>query len=385
MNPAAARLTSLEVDLGAVRRNARRVAARAGSQVFFVVKANAYGHGAPRVAASLARHHPGCRFVVARLEEGLELRRHGVARPVLVLGAGVAGVPAAVAGEAVAAMRAERLTPGIASTEELGRWLASPAPASPAPHPVHLKADTGLGRAGLDLAELREAVARVTAAPHLRLEGLYTHLAESEDVGGEFTALQLDRFDHACATLPPGISSATIRHAANSAAALHWPRARYDAVRVGGALYGVDLAASDLRGELEPALRVAARVLQVKRLRPGDSVGYGRRFVATAPCEVALLPIGYADGLASAAAAEAEVLVRGRRARVAGAISMDLASIDVTGLGVEVGDEAVVLGEQEGQRIGVADHARWSRSTAYECLCRFSRRLAPTFRDDDTG
>jgi alanine racemase len=375
---AAVRATAVVVDLAAIRRNARRVAQRAGAAPYLVVKADAYGHGAVAVARSLAAQGVGRGFVVARPDEGLELRRHGIREPILVLGTAVAALPPVVAGELVGEMRRAGLTPGISSLAELAAWLSPGAPSGAPPQPVHLKVDTGLGRAGLTTEELRAALERIAAVPHVRLEGLYTHLAESEELSGGYTRLQLDRFDAALASLG-GAGAGALRHAANSCGALHWPRSRYDAVRVGGALYGVDLSADDLRGEVETAMRVTARVTQVKTVRTGDSVGYGRRWRSDGEREVALLPIGYADGLASCAAEEAFVLLRGRRARVAGAISMDLSSVDVTGLGVQAGDEAVILGEQGQDRIGIAEHARWSRSTPYECLCRFSRRVAPTY------
>jgi alanine racemase len=375
-----ARATALTVDLDAIRRNARLVARRAARPVLFVVKANAYGHGAARVAAALASEAFGRGFAVARPDEGFELRSRGLGAPILVLGSGVSGLSHRAALELMAAMRRQRLEPGITGSNELDLWLAaSNCPARPgAPLPVHLKVDTGLGRAGLRPDQLGAAALRVAGSRHLRLAGVYTHLAESEDLGSAFTPLQLDRFERACAALPRAAGEVT-RHAANSAAALHLPRARYDLVRVGGALYGVDLAAADARGDLEPAARLTAAVVRLERVRPGESVGYGRRFVASAEREIALLQVGYADGLPSGAADGAVVLVRGRRAPVVGAISMDLASVDVTGLGVSLGDEAVLLGEQGGDRIEVAELARWSASTPYECLCRLSARIAPTY------
>jgi alanine racemase len=374
--------TSLTVDLGAIRRNARLVARRAGGSPLCVVKANGYGHGAVRVASALAAEGVAGGFAVARPDEGFELRSSGVELPVLVLGSGVAGLPPASARELMAEMHRHRLAPGITSVEELELWLAAKEGQAihGGPLPVHLKVDTGLGRAGLAAERFAGAARTILAASHLRLAGVYTHLAESERLDGEFTAIQLDRFEQVCSALPGGAAAVT-RHAANSAAALHVPRARYDQVRVGGALYGVDLAAPDGRGELEPALRVTALVVRLERVRPGDSVGYGRRFVAREEREVGLLQVGYGDGLPSCAAGQAVVLLRGRRAPVLGAISMDLACVDVTGLGVRLGDEAVVLGDQDGERIEVAELARWSASTPYECLCRLSGRLIPSYRD----
>jgi alanine racemase len=380
------RATALTVDLGAIRRNANLVATRVGVPVHFVVKANAYGHGAARVAAMLATVRPGSTFVVARPEEGFELRNQGLAEPILVLGTGLAGLSPVPARELAAELGRLRLSAGVASAEELALWLecAGGSTAGAAPVTLHLKVDTGLGRAGLEPALFPSACERVARATGLRLGGVFTHLAESELLDSDFTILQLDRFDRACAELGSSLG-AVPRHVANSAAALHCTRSRYDAVRVGGALYGVDLSAPDSGGELELAMRVVARVVQLKRLRSGDSVGYGRRYRAREEREIALLPVGYADGLASTAAGGAWVLVRGRRAPVVGAISMDLTSVDVTGLGVQLGDEAVILGDQEGQKIGVAELALWSGSPPYECLCRLSRRIVPTYEDLATG
>jgi alanine racemase len=374
------RLCWAEVDLGAVGANFGAVRAAAAVDLFAVVKADAYGHGAVAVARALAGR-PGLRgFVVARVEEGEALRAAGVEHEILVLTPGLA---AAGAAETAARLERGRLTPNLASLADVEALAAVAARRGAAtPRRVHLEVDTGMARAGISARELDRALGAIRGSTGLELAGLSTHLAESEAADSGFTDDQLRRFRAAAERLTPQERSRALLHAANSAAALDLEAARFDAARVGGALYGLDLAAPRRAGagddgpvRLRPAMRVVGRVVGVRELGAGSPVGYNRRFVAERDTRIALVPLGYADGLPSALAGRLEALVGGARCPVVGAVSMDLISVDVGGRPCRPGDEVVVLGEQGDEAITAAELAARAGDVLYEVTCRFSRRL----------
>ncbi|HVS14491.1 MAG TPA: alanine racemase [Thermoanaerobaculia bacterium] len=373
------RLSWVEVDLGAIGDNFEASRVAAAVDLFAVVKADAYGHGAAPVARALAGR-PGLRgFVVARVEEGEALRAAGVEGEVLVLTPGLAAADGA---DAAARLERGRLTPNLGSLADVEALAAVVGADRGTRRPVHLEVDTGMARAGVGAPELGRALEAIRRSPGLVLEGLSTHLAESEAEDLGFTDEQLRRLREAVDRLTPEERGRVLVHAANSAAALDLAAARFGAARVGGALYGLDLAAPRRRGatdgpaiRLRPALRVVSRVAQVRELGAGSPVGYGRRFVAPRPTRIALVPIGYADGLPSSLAGRADVLVAGARCPVVGAISMDLITVDVGDRRCRPGDPVVVLGEQGGEAITAAEIAARGGDVLYEVTCRFSRRL----------
>src|SRR5439155_10125232 len=322
--------SELTVDLGAIRRNAR-VLLRVldGAQLWAVVKANAYGHGAVDVAGALADEGAGA-LCVATVAEGLELRTEfGLAR-ILVMG------PTSSSRE-VAEAREAKL--------ELAVWEDE----IPEGVRVHLKLDTGMGRWGL--AELPKPPAEVV--------GLMTHLATA-DSDPAFAEEQVKRFRQA--TEP---YADLMRHAANSAAALRLPTARFDAARCGVALYGLSPFAEDPAADgLEPALSWRSYLAQVKQLEPGESTGYGRRFVAEEPTWIGIVPVGYADGFRRDLTG-AEVRVSGEPRRVVGTISMDAFAVELEDE-EPVGAPVTILG----QGVLAEDHARVAGTINYELVSR---------------
>jgi alanine racemase len=365
----------IEVDLAALRSNLEVASARSGVPLWAVVKGDGYGHGALAIARALDDDRRVAGFVVAQIEEGLTLREGGIRSEILVLGSGIAAMDAGTAREACAASLAARLVLGVSSRSGL-ETLRRALPTAGSPLSIHLKVDTGMTRAGLDPRDLAAAVATVCGDRRLALTGIYTHLAESEKVDPSFTLQQVDRFAACLPQLRPELR--LVRHAANSCAALYLPASAFDRVRVGGALYGLDLAARAQASPapLIPALHVRARLVQVREIAAGTTVGYGRRYEASAPTRVGLVPVGYADGYAPRLGSGAVALVRAQRVPVIGAVSMDALTVDLSGVGAEVGDEVVLLGRQGDAEISAHELATWSGVGLYQATCALSRRLA---------
>jgi alanine racemase len=376
----------VDVDLDALERNLARLRRRlAPARLMAVVKADAYGHGAVGVSRALAR--AGVDWLgVALLEEGAEIRRAGVETPILVLGT---ARPAKVA-----LYRRYRLTPTVSSLAELALWRDWSA-RDGEPQAVHLKVDTGMTRLGLALAEVPAALATLRSSPHLRLSGLLSHFAEADDLASPRTAQQEERFAAVLAQLTDGERAAIEVHFANSAAALYRPRSRFDLVRLGIALYGLDptrrrgeenMLGPDGAGEenepLEPVMAVRARIVQLKQVPAGTPLSYGGRMVTRRRSEIAVAPVGYADGYSWRLGGRAEALVRGRRVPVAGSVTMDMTLFDVTESGATVGEEIVLLGRQGEEAVTAGELARHADTISWEILCHLGLRLPRRYLRD---
>lgn len=364
------RPTAASIDLAALRANlaAARGLVRPGVEILAPVKGDAYGHGA--VACARALEAAGCDgFGVALVEEGAQLRDAGITRPVMCLG----GVGRYGAEEAVA----RDLLPVLYDEGDAARIDAAAAAAG-RPHPVHLKVDTGMGRLGVPLPRWGWFLDRIAHLRWLRVEGLLTHLAESEAEDDTFTREQGRRFAEAVATARGRGVRPPVLHVCNSGGLLTSPDLHYDMVRPGLLLYGV-LPRPDLadRVALRPVMRVTTQVLFVKDLPTGASVSYGRRFVTRRPSRIATLPVGYADGFPRALGGRASVLVGGVRCPLVGVVCMDLCMVDVTDVPapVESGDEVVLLGGQGAERVTAEELAAHAGTIPYEILCGFSDRV----------
>ncbi len=366
------RPTRARVDLAALAHNLAAVrAAAAGSQVYGVVKADAYGHGLVEVARTLEGAGVDG-LCVALAEEGLSLRAAGVKAPLLVLNGAY--------GDAHARVLSEGLTPVVYSSEQLAAFAAVAGGGDRVG--VHLKVDTGMARLGVEPVRLDALLDAMPAA--IRIDGVMTHLssADSDDAA---TREQLARFEAALRQIRSRGHAPALVHAANSAGAFNYPGGRFDMVRAGIALYGVRPAVPtgaepDVgEGTLRPVMSLRSEVIAVRELPVGESVGYDRTFTAIRPSRIATVPIGYGDGLLRAASNRASMLVRGQACPVAGRVSMDLTSLDVTDLpGCEVGDEVVVLGEQQGAVRTAEQLAADCGTISYEVLTAISQRVPRT-------
>lgn len=378
-------MTEVRIDLGAVWRNLDRLSREVSpARVWAVVKADGYGHGAVPIARTLESHGALRGVSVARLEEALELRKGGYRGAILVLS------PLGGRSDYVAAAAAS-VELVLSSTEQL-RWAAEAARELKRPLPVHVELDTGMTRLGLPPREAREWILAPERLAGLELRGWLTHFARADELDAAATDAQLELFRASMAEIPAQLREGIEFHVANSAAALHWPSSRFDAVRVGLALYGVEPIPGRSPVALEPAMAVRSAVTQLHRVAPGRSVGYGGRWRAKRPSTLAIVPVGYADGYSWSLGNRAEALLAGRRVPVVGAVSMDLLALDATDLDVRVGSEVVLLGSQGRERITIWELADWAGTIPYELLCRLGRRLPRRYverilgtRDDEAA
>lgn len=370
---AALRPAWARVDLDALAANARTLARRvAPARLGAVVKADAYGAGAVRVSLALEREGAAL-LCVALVEEGVELRRAGVRAPVLVLGT--------VQPAQLPVLRRHALLPAVSSLSQLALWRDFAA-GGLAPQPVHLEFDTGMSRLGIPVEEAAEVLATVRQAPQLALAGVMSHFGDADDPASPRNREQEERFAAVLALLTPAERESAMVHLANSPAGLHRPASRFDLVRFGLSLHGVDPGGATGGGDaaLRRVMSVATRVVQLRRVPAGRAAGYSSRWVAGRDSLLATLPLGYADGFAWTNLGRARALVAGRRVPVVGAISMDLTILDLTDLaaaGVEVveGDEVVLLGRQGSEEIAVEELAAAGGTIAHEVLTRFGQRL----------
>jgi alanine racemase len=364
------RPTVAEIDLDAIRHNTRAMKPE-GVELMAVVKANGYGHGAAESAA--AALEAGATWLgVALLEEALELRRAGFAAPILVL----SELPP---GSETEALRAD-VTVTLYTEDGLAALVAAGEETGIAPV-VHVKADTGMHRVGLFPPEAVPGFVRRAVDAGVRVDGLWTHFARSEDHAGT-TLGQLERFLEVCRTLERDGIRPRWRHAANSGAVIRHPETHLDLVRVGVALYGLSPGAG-LGAGLRPAMRWRSAVTLARRLPAGEAVSYGLTYRLERDATVATVPVGYADGYRRGLSSRADVLIGGRRHRVAGVISMDQLLVDCGDHDVQPGDEVVLLGEQGNEAITAGELATLLDTIEYEIACGVGARVPRVYRGAD--
>lgn len=353
-------LTWAEIDLDAIAHNVRAFKGHVGERVeiYAVVKANAYGHGAVPVARA-ALEAGATRLAVHRAAEGIELRQAGLEAPILLMGY----TPPAGAEQVVR----WRLTPSLI-TAEFAQALSAQATAAGLVVPVHVKVDTGMSRYGLLPDEVVPFVRALQALPGLRLEGLFTHFATADAADQTYVRKQLAVFQDVLAALQAVGITVPLVHAANSAATMRLPEAHFDAVRIGIAMYGLD--PSDEWPpvfELCPALALKSRVSRVRELPAGAGISYGRTFVTTAPTTVALVPAGYGDGYHRILSNRSSVLIRGQRAPIRGRVCMDQFVVEVSHIpSVQQDDEVVLIGRQGDACLRAEEVARLAETINYE-------------------
>jgi alanine racemase len=372
------RPTIAEIDLAALRHNYGLVRSTlpAGCGTLAVVKADAYGHGFMDVARELERLGVTA-FGVAFLAEGIQLRKSGIDRPILLLGGIYPGQERKCVGF--------NISTALFSLEQ-ARALDGAAARLYRRAKVHVKIDTGMGRLGIPAAEAVEFFAALRAFHNLDVEGIVSHFAAADELddGGEaFTALQEERFRFALTAARAAGFTPPYVHIANSAAIFSRRIPECTLVRPGIALYG-GLPSGDFSGRLQltPVMSLKSRIAMLKQVAPGTSISYGRRFTATTPTLIASVPVGYADGYPRALTNRGEVLVRGQRAPVAGTVCMDWIMLDVSHIpDVSVGDEVVLMGaDAAGNRITAEELAQWAGTISYEIFCGISKRVPRVYK-----
>lgn len=384
------RCTAAHVDLRAARANYKAIRSylddeaalnqRASrppirpARIIAVIKANAYGHGALPLARAL--EEAGAEWLaVADIEEGLHLRAGGIRARILVFGA--------LSVSDLAGVFEADLTPTVASPSA-GRALQAAAQDRGVRIRYHVKIDTGMHRLGFRQENLPWTLPPLLASPNLELEAAYTHFGTADEPEHPLFDAQRAAFDAAWQTVHDLGGTPQFRHAANSAALLRDSRVWYDFVRPGLLLYGVVPPPLASTLPLAPVMSLTSRVVAVKGVRAGEAVGYGGRFVADRPTSLAIVPAGYADGLDRRLEGRGHVVIRGRRAPIVGAVSMDMLTVDVTDIGaVNPGDEVVLLGSQgEGilAALGAREMASAIGTIPYEVLCRLGARVERVYR-----
>ena len=360
----------VEIDQAALAHNVRQLKKLLASktQLMAVVKADAYGHGAAMVARTALDAGAGG-LCVATVQEGIQLREAGIEAPILLLGA--TNTP-----EQVRAIAYWQLQPTICTPQQ-ALVFSETLSGLKKTLLVHLKLDTGMSRLGMPWQEARQFVELVKRLPSLEIKSVYSHLATADSLDPTVMRLQHQRFEEAIAQLhSAGIESPCL-HLANSAATLTDPALHYDLVRVGLALYGL-YPAEHLRGaiDLKPVMQVKARVTQVKTIPPGTGVSYGYQFIAERQMRLAVIGIGYADGIPRNLSNKMTLIIRGKRVRQIGAITMDQLMLDVSEIpDLQTGEVVTLIGQDGDLSISADDWAQSLGTISWEILCSFKHRL----------
>ena len=361
--------TYAEINLKAIKDNilAIRNLLAPGVKFMAVVKANAYGHGA--VAAARAAVEAGAEYLaVANLKEALELREAGILAPILIL----TESPTSVVDEIIE----YDLTQTTYSFTE-AKALSDEAAKRHKTATVHVKIDTGMGRVGVLPSEAKAFIAKISSLPGLFLEGVFTHFALAEEPHDTFTNDQFEKFKQVADQL----DNIPLKHSANSAAVVFHPQTHLNLVRVGLMMYGLYPQGNGRnKVNLIPALSFKSRVSYVKRVSAGTPVSYGSIYVTPTETQVVTVPVGYADGYSRRLSNKEKVIIRGKRYPVVGRVTMDLIMVDVGQSQVSVGDEVILIGEQNSQLVSADEVAKLADTISYEIVCGIGKRVARIYR-----
>jgi alanine racemase len=373
------RPTWAEIHLDHLAFNLQSAKRRIGENIKYmaVVKADAYGHGAPQCARALAAAGIDW-FGVALPEEGVELRKHGIDKPILCLGSFWAGQENEIL--------EHRLTPTVFRLE-IAEKLNRAASERGVVADVHVKIDTGMNRIGVRFDEIKEFAENLKRLTNLKVDGLMTHFAAASD-DAAFTNLQIGRFEEAVEIFHEKGFRPAFKDLANSPGAIGYENAKGNMVRLGGILYGLwwDVLPKTVNPpDLKPVLTLHTKISLLKRVPQGETAGYSRTWTAARDSLVATIPIGYQDGYMRGFSNCAQAIVRGKFARVAGRVSMDWTLLDVTDVpGAAVGDEVVLIGEQNNLKITAEELAAHCGTISYELTCGISRRVTRIVKSESS-
>lgn len=366
------------VDLDAIRHNMAAMQAdlAKGTGIIGVVKADGYGHGAVPVAIAIDPYV--CGYAVASPEEGIQLRLHGIEKPILVLGVS----PQGSYGDLIR----YDIRPTIFSYEK-AKQLSEMALAAGKKALVHIAVDTGMGRIGYEVSEQSaDEAAAISRLPGIAVEGMFTHFSKADETDQTFTLLQLERFNRFVDMLKDRGVTVPVLHCSNSAGILEYQQANFQAVRAGIAMYGLYPSDEvDKRHiELFPAMELKSFITYVKTVEPGTSISYGGTFTSDRKTRVATVPVGYADGYPRNVSNKADVLIRGRRARILGRVCMDQMMVDVTDIPEAAeGDLVTLIGRDGNDRILVEELAERGGGFHYEIICGISKRVPRVYLEGE--
>ena len=365
-----------EIDLDNLVHNYQLLQALvAPRHVLSIIKADAYGHGAPQVAEALADAGAD-RFAIATAQEAMQLRRHGITQPILLLGA--------TSGSWAATLAAQNVTLTVVDMESAREYAGALQNTTAS---IHIKVDTGMGRLGLnghDTEAAAKAILEIAAMPCFNVEGLFTHFPSADEPGADaYTKRQTALFGQLAARLAQRGFRAPLLHSANSAGTIAHPASWDGMVRPGLLLYGSNPCA-DIPFPVRQVKSLRARISQVKAVKKGDFVSYGRMWQAPRDSVIAVVTIGYADGLFRGLSEKISMLVNGRRAPQIGRICMDMCMLDVTDIpGVAVDDAATIFGRDGSEFISADEVARAADTVPYEVYCAVGRRVPRFYSQDD--
>jgi alanine racemase len=364
------RLAWAEVDLSAVKNNISKVQDLIGPKVAImaVVKANAYGHGAVEVSKTAVG--AGAKMLgVSSFVEAKQLREAGIKAPIVVLGYTPAENYVDMVGyDVTVTIRSSDVAKALVTAARRANKIAK----------VWVKVDTGMHRLGLNPGEVLYFVKKLQDLPNLSIDGIFTHFADADNPNLDFTKKQLESFQKVLTELEKEGIKIPIHSAANSAATFKLPSSRFNLVRIGIAMYGIKPDRDfDYSVVLEPALTFKTEITQITQIGKGESVGYGREFIAKRPSLIATLAVGYGDGFRRSPSNWGKVLVRGYFAPLVGRVSMDQAAADITDIPLDIrrGEEVVLIGKSEGQELSVEDVAENLKTISYEVVTAISARV----------
>lgn len=368
---------SITVSLEALRNNARRLRDLvAPARIAFAVKSNAYGHG--MLETALAIEPLAAMLCVYGLEEAVALRDGGITKPLLIMGP-VKPSDLEAAHETKAAL-------ALWDTGVYALRVASVARRRNAPFPVHVKINTGLNRLGLSVRDAADAIEDYLRMPELSVEGVFSHLASAEELDSPFTLAQLAAFESALAPVQQLQERRPVLHIAASAAAMLWPQTRLDMVRAGIALYGLWPSAATREAMqqsgllLEPALRYETSIVALRQVQAGEAIGYGTTFHAPHTMKIAILPLGYADGIPRLLSNTGAFAVHGQRCPIVGRVCMNMTMIDVSAVPEAALESTVTLIGTDGHAAVTADDwAAWAQTINYEIVTRLPSEIARTY------
>lgn len=361
----------LEVDLDAIAHNVRIIKQVVGknTQIIAVVKANAYGHGAVEVSETLLEN--GVTMLgVGVIEEGIVLREAGIKAPILICGLTM--------NDQIEPLVMYNLTATVCQLKTI-QILSRIASKNKKRARVHIKIDTGMGRLGIPTTDTLNFVKKISQMKNIEIEGIFTHFAATNEEDGNYTRRQFEKYEKALLELERERINIPLKHVANSAAILNSPSFHLNAVRPGIIIYGLFPWPETKRTvQLKPAAEFKTKIVFLKEVPAGKSIGYGRTYTTTKPTRIATLPVGYADGYSWLLSNNGEVLVRGERAPIIGKICMDLCMIDVTHIGgVQIGDEVVLWGKQGSRMVSVQEIAQRTGNIVYEVICMVDKERVP--------
>jgi len=363
--------TWAEINLDALSENIRAIRnlVKKPTKILAVVKADAYGHGVLESAKTLLEN--GADYLgVASLDEGIQLRRHGITAPILILGA--------IEKHCAETVVCEDLIPAVFDSE-MARAISEAAQRIGTLAKIHIKVDTGMSRigfvAGVDDDAVSKEILEISKMPGILIEGIFSHFATADEADDSYMRLQLSRFLKICTMLEENGLEIPIRHIANSGAIMMYPETHLDMVRAGIILYGLYPSSEVDRSrlDLKPVMAVKSRITMIKELEENRGVSYGKVYITSQNTRVATVPIGYADGYTRTLSGRAQMIAKNKKVPVIGRICMDQCMIDVTNVHtISTGDEVIIFGADT---VTADDLAEWIGTINYEIVCLIAKRI----------